>query len=178
MADITKEIGAISPIRICFVCGWRGQGYHSISKNLFKCGSRLCNLKSILGIDTVFIDKNFVPPEGLTEEFKHSITKRNLKFEARDTTKKCIAHHLSFPKDVVSKYIKPTVAKPTIVSDKPAYVSKFDILVKMMKEKPRTITEMAEAVQSLPQSIHAQFSLMKKKGVVVVQVEGGYKINA
>lgn len=173
MAD-EKVVVTVSPIKICYVCGRRGQGYASIAKNLAKCSSKLCTLKSILGVDTVFIDKNFVPPEGLTEAFRLSVTKKNIPFEARDPKQKCVAHPLKFPTDVISKYIKPAV-KPGVVSDKPVYVSKFDILVKMMKERPKTITEMAAAVESTPQSINAQFSLMRKKGFTVIQViENGF----
>jgi hypothetical protein len=47
------------------------------------------------------------------------------------------------------------------------YVSKYDILVKALKEGPKTMLELVELTESTPQSINVQFYLMAKKGIIL-----------
>jgi len=75
----------VGEFKVCFVCGRVRTTHKSISSRLAKCTeSRECNLRSIIGIDKLYIDADYLPQEGMTDEWKRTLTKRQIPFIAVD----------------------------------------------------------------------------------------------
>ena len=155
--------------RICYVCGKKGLGFIQVGKDLYRCSDEMCTFKVIHGVSRVYIDSSIIPPEGITSEWKKTITQKDVPFIGVDrNTGKFVITDSKIP-------LEPDNRAAPIKENKVPYVSKFDILLKILLEGKKTMAELRLAIDSPLQSVHSQFYIMKKKGYEVIKTFDSHK---
>lgn len=148
-------------LTVCYVCGKVRRTHVGIGKGLYKDNNKECQLRIIQEIDRLYIDASLIPSEGITQEWKQTITKKKIPFIGVDVNQKGKIV-VKDPFVSISATLKPVKQYKNI--DKPLHqYGSISEMIEMLKQDRYTIEELVAETNLALSTVKAQVTSQLKK---------------